>query len=162
MISIMKTRISTFVIFLLALFNFSVAQAQKANPHFNKQDPPSYTGTSLQDGKNTNFQICAKGTVYGLGNYTEVEAYIVVEGSGDVFCFNKGQDTGPVQGQTNKEYTSSKTSLPVENGHASIDELCVKITGGCRGGGMDYYTVTSFIPTKITVFINGSELVYYP
>ncbi|WP_157781156.1 hypothetical protein [Hymenobacter sedentarius] len=160
----MKTNISSFVLFIIALFNFSVVQAQKANPHFQKKEPGTYTSGPIQQGNNQDYQVCAHGTVYGLGNVSSVLASIeVVSGNATVYCYNQGNPDHPIPGQTNTNYSSQPTPIPVTNGHASLEGLCVLITGSCQGGGNGWhYEVTNFTPTAVYAVINGTRLLLTP
>lgn len=154
----MKKSILSIIIASIALVSFNIASAQKANPHFNKTNPPTVTGSYITSGANTEYQVCASGIVYGNGNASSVQAYLKVEGSATTECKNGGQDAGPVSGQTSFSTQSPTQTFPATNGNANFS-LCTTLIGSCKGQGSGWSSaVANVIITKVTLYVNGSAV----
>ena len=162
----MKNSLLTFSFLLVGLFFFTNVQAQavkfhaKEPPTINQTYPQTQVGTN-KDGEsilNTDFKICASGTLYGCGDASSISAYLLVEGTGTTTCNNGGSDPGPVPGQTSFQLQSETKIFEATNGHAYF-ELCATQTGSCQGNGNGWFhTVSGVTITKLVVVVNGKEV----
>jgi hypothetical protein len=163
-ITIMNTRIFSFVIALLMVVGFNNAFAQKANPHINSSDEDKVyiTGDYVTDAAgNTSYTLCVEYClVKGIGNATSVTAYLVTEGTADTECRNGGNDAGPIPGQSFKTTSPSRTFDVTTNGQVEITHLCVTINAGCKTkGGKDWTsTVANVDITSLILMINGKPV----
>lgn len=165
---VMKTRIISLAIALIALFTFGNAFAQKANPKVNNPDKEDVLLSDIySDGSYT---ICIDNArITGAGNSTSVSAFLEAVGTADVLCYNNGQnkkeDPSYMPGQTFKA-TGNTVNLgaPDSNGNIIItadDHVCVTISGSCKNakGGFGWTSEVSNVDiTKLTLYINGKPV----
>lgn len=151
----MKNIILSSAIALITLSSVQSATAQK--PHFNKKDGSHAEAKLIPQGSNTVVELCSYGVVYGLGNETEVDCYLEYEGGSiSSTCANPGNNDN-VPGQANNTGRSEVFTLPVTNGHTSIDDLCLTQSSSCPNGQWTS-TVTSATFARVYIVIAGTRL----
>jgi hypothetical protein len=146
------------IILSAAVLLITAATATAQNPHFNNQNDPTVTATCTVHGENNSvFVVHATGTVYGLGNASTVQAHLNYTYSATFNCFNRGNDSGPVPGQSGPvSGQTNDVTLNVTNGHATFD-ISFTISGSCKGNALSS-TVTNVSFSKLDLVINGKTV----
>jgi hypothetical protein len=152
----MKNIIQRMAIVVLAVFSVNTVIAQ--NPHFNNQNDPSVTATCTSTGVNSSvFIVRVAGTAYGCGNASTVQAHLNYTYSSNFNCFNRGNDAGPVPGQSGPvSGQTADVTLNVTNGNAAFD-ISFNIGGSCKGNALSS-TVTSLVFSQLDLVINGKTV----
>jgi len=157
--AIMKSVLLSLSALFVTLLSINSVSAQAVKFHL--KDAPNITAVSVLSGKNTDFQICVSGTLYGCGNASSVDASFEVAGTASILCFVKGNGTGQednsVPGQNSFTSSSPTLTFDATNGHASFS-LCVTISGSCKGGGLDHYEVTDVDLSDAFLVVNGKKV----
>lgn len=149
----MKNVLLSLSVMLITLISVNTVNAQAVK--FHAKEPPTLSDSYLNEGSNIVFAQCASGTLYGCGNASSVRAYLEAEATCTTLCYNGGNDTGPVPGQTNTSFRSDEITFPATNGHAYFD-LCATLRGSCKGGGNNWHNEVSNVHiSKLTLWVNG-------
>jgi hypothetical protein len=154
----MKTRILSLVFALFALFAFSNVYAQK--PHINPQDKGNVV-ISDTDLPAASYSVCLDfARITGLGNATSVTAQLVAEGTLTAACYNKGNPTHPIPGQSFSSRSAKVTFTPDSNGNITLTGICTVPVGGCKSkGGKDWTSlVTEANVTNLYLIINNKQV----
>jgi hypothetical protein len=155
----MKSVLLSLSALFITLISINTANAQAVK--FHRDEPPLIVNTSQFSSPNTNWQLCASGTLYGVGNASSVQASLVLVGTASTLCFNKGngtgQEGGAVPGQSSFTVQSPTLTFDAENGHFTFN-ICVTITGSCKGGGMEHYEVTDVDFSDAYLLVNGKKV----
>jgi hypothetical protein len=95
---------------LLVLAPTMIAFAQ--NPHF-----VGRTNCEVDSSGN----LDCTGSIAGLGNVEDVEAFLVADIDATFVCVNPGGNIAPGQGVEEEDVTGETETLPVRNGRANFD-----------------------------------------
>jgi hypothetical protein len=146
----MKTKISTFVLFLIGLLSFTQVYAD--NPHF-------VIGPTITDNGTT---LTATGSIAGLGNNALVTITLSANTVVTSICQNPGGNIAP--GQTKTEtVTASGTFRSDKNGRVNNGRVNFTLTtqtpapGDCPSGKWTG-SVSNVEFSDVKILVNGQEI----